>query len=283
MPVSHYFTSQGLRLHYVDWGNAGAPCLLLIHGMRDHARSWDWVARALRDGWHIIAPDLRGHGDSQWSPDGAYLGPFHVLDIADLVDTLGCENLSIIGHSYGGNVAARYSAIFPERVRKLVLVDGLGPSPTVMAKWNANGQVSRTREWMEKRRETASRKTRRFNTVAEAVARMAAANRHLSGDRARHLATHGVRQHADGYGWKYDPEVFNFLPEDFAIESSEFWREIAAPTLLCWGNESWTNNPRTDGRTAFFRDQRTVVFDEAGHWLHHDQFDAFLTVLSEFL
>jgi len=283
MPDSHYFTSQGLRLHYVDWGNAGAPCLLLIHGMRDHARSWDWVARALRDKWRIIAPDLRGHGDSQWSPDGAYLGPFHVFDIADLVDTLGCENLSIIGHSYGGNVAARYSAIFPERVRKLVLVDGLGPSPTVMAKWNANGQVSRTREWMEKRRETASRGPRRFNTVEEAVARMAAANRHLSEDRARHLATHGVRQYADGYGWKYDPEVFNFLPEDFAIESSVFWREIAAPTLLCWGNESWTNNPRTDGRTAFFREQRTVVFDEAGHWLHHDQFDAFLTALSEFL
>ena len=283
MPDSHYFTSQGLRLHYVDWGNAGAPCLLLIHGMRDHARSWDWVARALRDKWHVIAPDLRGHGDSQWSPDGAYLGPFHVFDIADLVDTLGCENLSIIGHSYGGNVAARYSAIFPERVRKLVLVDGLGPSPTVMAKWNANGQVSRTREWMEKRRETASRGPRRFNTVEEAVARMAAANRHLSDDRARHLATHGVRQYADGYGWKYDPEVFNFLPEDFAIESSVFWREIAAPTLLCWGNESWTNNPRTDGRTAFFRDQRTVVFDEAGHWLHHDQFDAFLTALREFL
>lgn len=282
-PVSQTFSSQGLRLNYVDWGNAGAPCLLLIHGMRDHARSWDWVARALGDRFHIIAPDLRGHGDSQWSPDGAYLSPFHVLDIVDLIESLDCEQLSIIGHSYGGTVAARYAAVFPERVRKLTLVDGLGPSPAVIANWNAHGQVKRTREWIEKRRGSAAWQPRRFKTVEEAVARMAAANQHLSEDRARHLAVHGVRRHTDGFSWKYDPHVFNFLPEDFAVEASIFWREIAAPTLLCWGTESWTGNPKADGRTDLFRDQRTVIFEKAGHWLHHDQFAAFVAVLNEFL
>ena len=71
-PTSHTYFSQRLRLHYVDWGNPGKPPLLLVHGGRDHCRNWDWVAEALRDEWHIIAPDLRGHGDSQWSTDGSY-------------------------------------------------------------------------------------------------------------------------------------------------------------------------------------------------------------------
>lgn len=282
-PVSRTHLSQSLKLHYLDWGNAGKPLLMLIHGMRDHAHSWDWTARALCRDWHVIVPDLRGHGDSQWSPDSAYISPYHVLDIADLIDTLGQEQLTIVAHSFGGNVAARYSALFPQRVRKLVLVDGLGPSAQVLADWAAAGPVKRTREWFEKRRETAARTPRRFAAIDEAVARMAATNPHLSEAQARHLALHGVRQYADGYGWKYDPTVGTFLPEDFSVDLAGFWREIAAPTLLCWGPESWTSNPITDERVAHFRNQRAVVFEKAGHWLHHDQLDAFLTALREFL
>ena len=70
-PTSHSYVSQRLRLHYLDWGNPDAPMLILVHGGQDHARSWDRVARKLRNDWHVIAPDLRGHGDSAWSPDGA--------------------------------------------------------------------------------------------------------------------------------------------------------------------------------------------------------------------
>src|ERR1043166_8418994 len=71
-PTSRVYFSQRLRLHYVDWGNPTAPPLLLVHGGRDHCRNWDWLAAALRKDWHILAPDLRGHGDSQGSPDGRY-------------------------------------------------------------------------------------------------------------------------------------------------------------------------------------------------------------------
>jgi pimeloyl-ACP methyl ester carboxylesterase len=282
-PVSRSHLSRGLKLNYVDWGNEGAPPLLLLHGMRDHARSWDWTARALRDSWHIIAPDLRGHGDSQWSPDGAYLTAYSVLDIADLIESLGHEQLTIVGHSYGGNVSARYSALFPQRVRKLVIVDGLGPTRQVITSWAQSGAVKRTREWIEKRRETITKTPRRFATIDEAVARMAAANKHLSHDQAYHLALHGVRLYADGYGWKYDPDVWSFLPEEFSVDAAAFWREITAPVLLCWGSESWTTHPDEDGCAAQFRDHRTVVFERAGHWLHHDQLDAFLAALREFL
>ncbi|HLY57466.1 MAG TPA: alpha/beta fold hydrolase, partial [Stellaceae bacterium] len=69
-PTSHFYISQRLRLHYVDWGNPTAPPLVLVHGGRDHCRNWDWVASRLRRDWHVIAPDLRGHGDSQWADAG---------------------------------------------------------------------------------------------------------------------------------------------------------------------------------------------------------------------
>ena len=71
-PTSQVYFSQRLRLHYVDWGNPSAPPLLLIHGGRDHCRSWDWVAEVLRDQYHVIALDLRGHGDSGWATGSSY-------------------------------------------------------------------------------------------------------------------------------------------------------------------------------------------------------------------
>lgn len=282
-PVSRTYVSQGLTLHYLDWGNEGAPLLLLLHGSRDHARSWDWTARALRDRWQVIAVDLRGHGDSAWSPDGAYLSPYHLLDLAVLVDVLGRKPVTLIAHSFGGNVASRYAGLYPDHVHKLVVVDGLGPDPSAYAGWEKAGPVKRTRDWLEQRRDPKLDVSRRFATIDEAVARMAAANPHLSDAQARHLAVHGVRLHPDGYGWKFDPRAGVFAPEDFAIKGNAFWQDVTAPVLLLHGTESWTTNPEVDGRAASFRDQRTISFDKAGHWIHHDQFDGFIGALNDFL
>ena len=88
-PTSRHYFSQRLRLHYVDWGNPEAPPLLLVHGGRDHCRNWDWVAQALRDDWHVICPDLRGHGDSQWSPDGNYAMSSYIYDLDQLIHQQG--------------------------------------------------------------------------------------------------------------------------------------------------------------------------------------------------
>jgi pimeloyl-ACP methyl ester carboxylesterase len=282
-PTAHKFTSQGLELSYVDWGNPDAPLLLLIHGMRDHARSWDWTARALRDRWHVVAPDLRGHGDSAWSVDAAYLAAYQVLDLADLIDRFGERPVVLVAHSFGANMAARYSAMFPGRVSKLVIVDGMGPGAEVVAKWAKDGPIGRSREWLEKRRENARRKPRYFASIEEAAQRMAATNPRLSHEQAYHLALHGVRKHPGGYTWKFDPNCGAFLPEDFSIDLAGFWREITIPTLLCYGPESWTTNPETSGRAAFFRDRRTVVFEGAGHWIHHDKLDQFVATLHDFL
>ncbi|MCY4142229.1 MAG: alpha/beta hydrolase [Gammaproteobacteria bacterium] len=126
-PTSHIYFSQRLRLHYVDWGNDSAPPLLLIHGGRDHCRNWDWVAERLRDDFHIIAPDLRGHGDSQWMIGGAYSIIDYVYDIAQLVRQTKIEPVTVMGHSLGGSVSLMYTGLYPDSVTKLISIEGMGP------------------------------------------------------------------------------------------------------------------------------------------------------------
>jgi pimeloyl-ACP methyl ester carboxylesterase len=282
-PASCSYISQGLKLHYLDWRNESAPLLILVHGLRDHARSWDWTARALRDRWHIVAPDLRGHGDSQWSPDGAYLLPYHIMDLTELIHKLGDERLAIVAHSLGGSIASRCAALLSHRVNKLALIDGLGPSTQALDRWSATGPVERMRSWVDQRRDNTVRLPRRFATLQESINRMKTANPRLSDEQARHLAVHGVRHHPDGYAWKFDPLVNLFPPEEFAVDGTKFWREILSPTLLLYGTESWTSDPEADGYPAHFREHRIVRFEGAGHWLHHDRFDAFIAALGDFL
>ena len=125
-PTSNIYFSQRLRLHYVDWGNEGAPPMLLIHGGRDHCRNWDWVAEAFRDDYHIIAPDLRGHGDSQWLLGGSYDAVDYVYDIAQLLHQRHHTPVTIIGHSLGGSISLLYSGLYPETVTRLVSHRGHG-------------------------------------------------------------------------------------------------------------------------------------------------------------
>lgn len=281
-PVSKTYLSQGLELKYLDWGNEGAEPLFLLHGMWDHARSFDWVARALCGDWHVIVPDLRGHGDSAWSPDGAYLAPYYLMDFVDLVSALGFDDFSIIAHSYGGNPAARYAALYPDRIKSLVLIDAMGPTRLVQQHWEQEGPVKRTGDWIE-RRSRSEKAPRYFATVEDAASRLEKNNPLLAKDRAMHLAFHGVSRDKDGYRWKYDPAIGNLLPEEFSIDLAYYWRAITAPTLLCWGPESWTTNPATDGSAGCFQNVETISFERSGHWIHHDQLDEFIAAVSSFL
>ena len=207
-PTSRVFFSQRLRLHYVDWGNPEAPPLLLLHGGRDHCRNWDWVAQDLRKDWHIIAPDLRGHGDSQWSQDGSYRMDSYIYDLAQLIHQQKMAPLTIIAHSLGGNIALRYTGLYPETVKKLVAIEGLGPSPRSIAKRAHLTLVERMHTWVDEQRALSGRLPRRYASIEEALKRMQEQNGHLTPEHARHLTQHGVNQNEDGtYSWKFDNYV----------------------------------------------------------------------------
>jgi len=285
-PASHNYFSQRLKLNYVDWGNPEAPPMILIHGGRDHCRNWDWVAEQLRDEYHIIAPDLRGHGDSQWVEGGSYSQLDYVYDIAQLLHQKNMAPVTIIGHSLGGGIALQYTSIYPQNVKKLVAIEGLGPSPDMLEKMSQKPMSDRNREWMDALRKSSGRLPRRYATLEEAFQRMQEENPHLSEDKARHLTVHGSNQNEDGtFSWKFDNYVRFFTLTGLATEDiRQLWGEITCPTLLVRGEESWASDPVADGRTKYFNCPLEVeAFAKAGHWVHHDQLDGFMKRVRAFL
>ena len=285
-PSSHTFFSQRLRLHYVDWGNPDKPPMLLVHGGRDHCRNWDWTAEALRQDWHVIAPDLRGHGDSQWSTDGNYNLAGYIYDLAQLIHQQRLAPVTIVSHSLGGVISLRYAGLYPDTVKRIVAIEGIGPSPARLAEYRARTIVDRLDDWIKEQRMLSARLPRRYASIEDAFKRMQEENPHLTAERARHLTEHGVNQNEDGtYSWKFDNYVRAFPPYDMpARDIVTLWGRITAPTLLLWGKESrWASDPTEDGRAAYFTNAGVVGVERAGHWLHHDRLDEFLRILRQFL
>ena len=281
-PISHYFFSQRLKLHYVEWGNDSKPPLLLVHGNRDHGRSWDWVAADLRRDFHVIAPDLRGHGDSAWAIGSTYSMIDYVLDLAALLKTINRFPISIIGHSLGGSISLQYTGLYPERVARLVAIEGLGPPPGLSKPTSA---VARMLQWVREMQALARRNPHGYGALGEAIARMCEANPRLSEEQARHLTMPGVTRNEDGtYNWKFDNFVRAVSPYLFNIdEAREIWGQITCPVLLVRGNESWAPDPQQDGRLEAFRKPAVLNIEGAGHWVHHDQLSQFLHGVRAFL
>ncbi|MGH7779793.1 MAG: alpha/beta fold hydrolase [Candidatus Binataceae bacterium] len=281
-PTSHYFYSQRLKLHYVDWGNIDKPLMVLVHGGRDHCRNWDWVALDLRSRYHVIAPDLRGHGDSDWSVGGSYSMIDYVLDLAQLMKAVSAEPSTLIGHSLGGNIVLQYTGVFPNRVKQVVSIEGMGPPPGMIKETPA---YERMRNWIAQMRDLSNRKAREYPNIAEALSRMRAANPRLSEEQARHLTIWGVRRNENGtYSWKFDNYVHATSPYMFNTrDARQIWERITCPTFLIRGSESWAGDWVKDGRFAAFKNAQTVTIQKAGHWVHHDQLVEFLTNVHQFL
>ncbi len=284
-PTSRIYFSQRLRLHYVDWGNPTAPPLVLVHGGRDHCRNWDWVAQRLRKDWHVIAPDLRGHGDSEWSKSANYSMAGYVYDLAQLIHQLKLAPVTLLGHSLGGAITVRYAGIYPEHVKRFVAIEGLGRSPKSQAEVAGATMVDRMRAWIDQQRSAAGRQPRRYASIEEALARMQEQNKHLSAEQARHLTQHGVIQNEDGtFTWKFDNFVRVWLPYDMPQADIEaLWRNIKSPSLMVYGRESWASDPRQDGRAQHFGQATFATIAGAGHWVHHDQLETFMKLVEPFL
>jgi pimeloyl-ACP methyl ester carboxylesterase len=281
-PSSHFFYSHRLKLQLWDYGGEGKPPLILTHGGLDHARNWDFAAAILTKHFHVYAWDLRGHGNSQWAPGAAYAIAEHVLDLAALVDIVGKGPVRLIGHSLGGVVSTIYTGLYPQRVERLVNIEGWGPPPQSKMFRPAS---ERMRDWIENVRQAERRDSRSYPNLDAAIGRMKEANKHLSDAQARHLTIHGTNWNADGsLVWKFDNFARVFPPYGQRMdEMQEVLSHIECPVLLFWGMESWATDPETDVRVSAIRNRRCVKVANAGHWLHHDQLQIFVDETLRFL
>jgi pimeloyl-ACP methyl ester carboxylesterase len=280
-PESLFYESQRLRLHYTHWGNGSREPLLLVHGGRDHSRNWDAVAAGLVDDYDIYAPDLRGHGDSEWAMGSQYSLPEYTADIAMLVDIISPERpLTLIGHSLGGAIVLQYAGVYPDKARKVVAIEGLGPGVR-----EPRPAHLRMRQFIGGLRDIEKRRLHTYPDVEAAARRMKEENPHLSDEMAFHLTKHGVRTVEDGrLTWKFDNFGRIQSPYDFMIaDAREIWNQIRSPVLLVRGDKSWAADPEEDGKASAFHDYHSVQIKEAGHWVHHDQLEQFMRVVKDFL
>ena len=280
-PVPLTYASQRLTLRYFQYGDPSLPPLILIHGTRDHARSWDQTADALIDRYCVYAPDLRGHGDSEWAVGGDYSIIDYALDIHALGEHIGREPYVVVGHSLGGGVALQYAGAFPEKVSRLITIEGLGGLG-----WSDRAPKpahTRMRRWVESMRALETREPHFYSTVEDATERMIAANRRLSPELARHLTVEGTRQTEHGLAWKFDNFTRAGSPYEFNMEDArDLWNQIRCPILILWGDESWGRR-NYDLDTSPFHDVEVVKIAGAGHWVQHDQFGVFISHVNRFL
>lgn len=277
-PESRFFHSHRLRLHYVVWGDETKPPLLLIHGSRDHGRSWDFVARELLDSFSVYVPDLRGHGESDWPVGGGYQYSEFVADLARLVEAIGRGPVRLVGHSLGGRIVLDYAAAFPENVLGVVSIEGFGFGPPSLP------PRERLRAYVLELGEQDRRQPRAYPSLTAAEERMRQANRRLSPELVRHLTRHAVRRREDGsYVWKFD-SYFRLRPagEWTDEEARQIWAGIRAPVLMIAGSDNWDRLGNRKELLSALRKVRVAVVDDAGHWVHHDQRARFLQLLREF-
>ena len=270
-PEQHFFESQRLRLSYWTWGDPSNQPVLLQHGGRDHARSWDPIAEALCGDYYVVAPDLRGHGDSQWELGGEYSIRQHVVDFLALTELVQ-QPLNVIAHSYGGLITSLAAGSYPERFRAIVSIEGRvsrpGPDPEPLT-------PERMRRAVERRRDLEQRTPRAYASVEEAATRMQETNPRLSDAVAERLARHGTRavEGAEGgYRWKFDNWSRPGVRRDdiSRAEGEAFAAAVECPVLLIVGELSGARENMQELARHFPRG-RAIVVPGAGHWVHHDQ------------
>lgn len=286
-PIERRFLNSRMPLSYTEWPHDGAPLAILIHGSRDHSRSWDALAEALQPDYHVIAPDLRGHGDSSWSQDGRYDFAGYLSDLSALANQLGLSSQRqaiLIGHSLGAHIALRFSGAYPERVRRIVAIEAVGAPLAIEEERFSQTIEQSTRNWLEERHAASLTAPRIFASAGEAVERMRGRHAFLTAAQARHLTRHGLRPAGNaGWEWKHDPYLAVWAFPDISMDDARaLWRNIACPALLLYGEQSWPSSLPAE-LLHHIRDAREVRLPESGHWPQHDAFDACRAAITAFL
>ena len=226
--TSRFVEAGGLRLHYLDYGKAGCPSMLCVHGGAAHGHWFDFIAAGFNSEFHVHALDQRGHGDSAWSDPPDYTYERYAADLAEVAEKLDLRDFILVGHSMGGMVSLVYAATHPGRVGKLVIVD------TTM--YLAEERISAMKQ--RGRREGSV-----YATREEFVTRykLLPAGSSAAPEVVRHLAEHGGRQAADGtWRHKFDRNVYATRERE---DGMPYWSRIRVPALLVKAGRSGRITP----------------------------------------
>ena len=278
--------SQGLAIHYLEWGEPAGEPIVLVHGFLDQAHSWKFfvaelVKKVRRPLW-ILAPDCRGHGDSGWVGAGGYYHfPDYVYDLDCVITALGPTRCHLIGHSMGGTISFLYAGAFPQRVAKLALIEGVGPVGMEFA-----DAPPRMAAWIGEVRARGRKHFREYSSVEAGANQLRQTNPRLSEDFAIDLARAGMKQNDKSkWVWKFDPLHRTAAPQPFyAAQALEFFRRIACPVLIVDGGES-RQTRRTDKHQRYdaIQECRLKTIHHAGHMVHQDNPAELAAVLAAFL
>ena len=273
---SEYLTIRGLRTHVRHWGREGAPKLFMAHGWMDMSASFQFVVDHLAGDWHVIANDWRGFGLSERAHSDTYWFPDYVADLDALLAHYSPDApVNLLGHSMGGNAVSIYAGVRPERVAKLINLEGIGlmgakpeQAPKRMAKWL---DELRSKPVM-----------RAYASLDEVAGRLQKTNPRLPGERAAFLAGHwSARNDAGEYEILGDPAHKMPGPLLYHLdEVIEMWKRISAPVLWIeaadtemwrWMGPQAEMRAEVDRRLAHMASVEPHIVPDAGHMVHHDQ------------
>ena len=273
-PQDRSVTANTLRFHYLDWGDRRGPSCLLLHGFAQTCHSWDFVALSLADSYHVVALDQRGHGDSDWAPDGDYSPEAQQSDIHAVVEALGLTNLLLIGLSMGGRNALTYAANHPDKVRGLVVVDA---SPE-----NRPAGAENIRRFVEQKDE--------LDSIDEFVERVRRYNPRRPVEQIMGSIRHNVKQLPNGkWTWKYDKRLRSpgrpLAGDDRMVQ--RLWGyldSLQCPTLVVRGAGSDVVALETaEAMSRRIPNGRLATVESAGHLVMGDNPAGFERVVREFL
>jgi esterase len=258
---------NGLRIHYLDWGNPGKPPLILIHGIARHAHTFDHIAPHFARDYHVLAIDMRGHGDSGWDPEGDYLVEDHVKDLEGLVEQLRLKDITLLGNSTGGRVVQVFAGLHPDLVAKLIVED-VGPErPEDISTGFARRVQQEINGWASE---------------DELVQQLTKENPGVAPAWVRTYAHFGVKPRADGrLVWKRDPNlVKGFVPTDLW----RYVRRITSPTIYILGGRSTIVPAETQQRLKQALPHcEIVIMPGLGHYPDVEAPGDFLAITDRFL
>jgi pimeloyl-ACP methyl ester carboxylesterase len=269
-PQRRHFVHDGLKMHYWEWGDPKEETYVFVHGVRDQGRSWDhFLDELISRGVpikHAVALDLRGHGDSEWpSTSRGYAHEDFLTDLAGLLKHLDKDPVTIIGHSLGGSMCLLYAGTFPERVKRMVLLESLGPFarrddevPTIMA------ERLKGRDYVE---------IPFPHETLQAAAKAIQKTFPLIPDKAAlHMAQHGTNTNGGRYRWKHDP-ILRYRTTTAMSEGQveAFIRRLRCPILFVYGTESDFMKSVRGHRAQLFPNAKIVPIEGAGHHIPHEK------------